>query len=160
MTVNLTTVKEAAVAELVSRVTAMSDSAPVGDPYGVSFSAVYRDTVTDGLVTGKKAVATILDDTETKKDHNYGRTDCRLLVYIEMHVMRDTGQVSSTNINNYTGAVERMLRADRTLGNKIAEINFLGTEVTTQGPFTNYASGVMKVELIYRHHTDDPRVAA
>lgn len=156
MTTSTDTVKERALAALATALTAMQSTAPVDDPYGVQFSEVYREPPKE-LTSGKIAVAVVMDQNEVKKEKSFPVVSCFLATFVEVHVFRQAGQNSSERVNAHLGAVERMLRADRTLGGKTYEISFTGTEVTTQGPYDSYAAGVLKLELEYRHHTDDPR---
>lgn len=155
---NTSTVKERALAYLAASLARdIQISTPTNDPYGVVFTAVYRDPPDEAQIKGKKALAVVLDGAEIKRELSYGRVDCTLSVVIEVHVFKSVGEVSGERINAHMGAVERLLRSDRTLGGTTVELVVDETEVSPEGPYENYYAGALRVSMLYRHHTDDPR---
>lgn len=155
------TVRESCVAALAASIAAnISLNNPPADPYGVEFTNVYRDAPKskDPIFRGKLAICIVIEGQEQKSEKSYGIVNCTLDLMIEVHVFKANDEVSAERVNAHMGAIERLLRSDRTLGGKTYEIQFDGTEVQSDGPYESYAAGVVKVRLFYRHHTDDPRI--
>jgi hypothetical protein len=152
---NKKTIREIALENLVAVVDGISEHAPLGDPYGIEFSEIYREPP-QSLSAGRRAVAIIQETAEQKTEQNYPVVNCELNVMIEINVMKAAVSMAVT-LNDYMGGLERAIRANRTLNDTVYNLLILGSDVTPQGVYSNYGAGVLRLRLYYRHHADDPR---
>jgi hypothetical protein len=151
------TVRERIVKYIVNVIENIDKLEPVGDPWGVQFSEVFRDPP-ETLATGKAAVAVVLDLTETKVARNFPMVEVQMPIDIEVHMLRDKGKKAGEMVNNALGCIEQAIRADFTCGGLCVDILVIATEKTpTDGPYENYVSGVLRGMVYFRHHADDPR---
>ncbi|MDG5496969.1 MULTISPECIES: hypothetical protein [Azospirillaceae] len=130
---------------------------PADDPYGISFTKIYREVLDDGLVKGKAAVAAVLDKTETKL-RLVNHDQCTLRVNVEFHVMYGTGDQRADRMNAVLGDIQRAFRSDFTLGGVAINCTEAGNEIDSTGRFTGYGSGTLLLDILYRHAKHDPRL--
>lgn len=153
------TVRETILKALEAHMGTMQADLPVDDPYTVQWSIITRENIGQ-LAKTKRYALGLYDTEETKNPRTYPVTDCILRVAIEFHAFlqqNSAGEKGSETLNRMLGEIERKIREDRTLSGTCIETEFRGNEFTIDGPFDNQVSGVTYLNVLYRHHTDDPR---
>ena len=143
------TIRERALEALRTAVEDMSEEVD-----GVKFSIVSREQL-DAHIKGRRAACGVYDETE-RKQVRVSVEQCQLAVYLEFHVLRDKDVRVRTLVGRYMQALQVMVRRDRTLGGLITDLKEVENSVEDRGIYDNYAQGVMRLELQYRHHLDDP----
>jgi hypothetical protein len=151
------TVREQIVKFIVDLLENIDKGDPTNDPWNVQFTEVYRDPP-EALTVGRAMVAVVLDGSEVKTPLNYPVVDVVMPIDVEVHVLRDKDVSAGEIVNRCMGCVEQQLRADFTCGGLCVDLLVTGTEKTpTEGPYENYVSGIVRFQVNFRHHADDPR---
>jgi hypothetical protein len=152
------TVRENCVRALKNHLETVVAGEPVADPYEFEWSYVTRQEIGQ-LARGKRNALGIYDGEERKTQRTYPVTDCQLRVAVEFHLYADTDKVSTEELNKYLGEISRRIRENRTLDGHAYDVNEVGSDLDIDSPYDRQVSGVVFLDIFYRHHEDDPRTS-
>ena len=132
---------------------------PEDDPYTIAFSKVEHGPLGD-VDHRKRFVAGIVPGRETKQTM-YPLDQCTLPVAIEfrMTVNRDDDE-PGLEAERALGEIQRKLHEDTTLGGLAIDLRETGNEIDLEMYDDKSVVGVVFFDLLYRHRTTDPRLAA
>jgi hypothetical protein len=151
-------VRDAAAQALHDRLATMQGGEPAADPYPWTWSLTQREPLSDDMLRGKRYVLSVLDTDEAVNEQSYPVSDCVLRCNVEFHIMVQSGEDPAVMLNRALAAVRRKVREDRTLGGAVRDFLDRGSTLDPEGAYANYVSGVLFLDLYYRHHQSDPRI--
>lgn len=150
------TVREIALEALKTTFSAVEAGTPVLDPYTITWQKVSRAPLGDDDWK-KKYTLGIHDMDETTKAQQMSLI-CTLRVALEFRVVIEPDQVPSTELGIALGEIKRRLYEDNTLGGVAIDCTEESNEIEVDSDNDRRLSGVVWVNLVYRHSVRDPRV--
>jgi hypothetical protein len=153
------TIRMRCLAAINTALEAMTAGEPADDPYTVQFSKVEHGPLGD-TDHRKRYVAGIVPGRE-RKQTLYPFDQCTLEVAIEFRMMvnRDDDD-PEVEAERLLGEIQRKLHEDTTLGGLAIDLRETGNEVDLEMYDDKSVVGVVFFDLLYRHRTTDPRLAA
>lgn len=120
------------------------------------FDIVQRQSFTS-IARGKKYVAAIFDDSDTRSPDTDPVVRINLQVAIEFVVYIEKGQDPTTELNLVLSEVERALMVDRSFGKLAIDTTVDRTEHDIDGRFDKHAESTMFITVRFRVNNKDPR---
>jgi hypothetical protein len=99
----------------------------------------------------------VWDSTESKSDLNFPFRNCTLQVDVEVFGLKQAGTTALEVARRLIGVVERRVGEDVQLGGLAFDTRAVAADISESSQFEGYCSGVIRLEVLYRHHVQDPR---
>jgi hypothetical protein len=123
--------------------------------YGVGFSLVTREPL-GALPKGKLSTLGMYGGT-TERAIRFPHVEITMPVVCEVHLSKEPEAPIAKTVERYLGVVEQVLRASRTLGGLVTDIEVTGDNVDIDSPHPNQADGALYFTLRYFQQMDDPK---
>ena len=149
------TVRERALKALVALFETQTAKLPAGDPYGFAWQVVTRAPGRDWMWKKKYSIG-VYDMHEDKTHLNFVVT-CSLRVALEVYLVAENGEQPSEAMNEVFGAIQRRIREDHTLGGVVIDVMEVSNDMQVSDENEKLVSGVIMLNVKYRHSINDPR---
>lgn len=124
--------------------------------YGLGFSLVTREPLGE-LPKGKISSLGIYGG-NGERSPRFPHVEISIPVVVEVHISKEQGIGLAHTVERYLGVVERVIRAGRTLGGLVADIDVTGDSVDIDSPYAStQADGALYFTLKFFQQLDDPR---
>ena len=143
---------------LRAHLAAVVEGEPEADPYSFAYSAVklgplgdtdYRKRLVAGIVTGR-----------ARHEPLYPLDQVTLPLAIELRLMVNTGDLEpAIEAETLLGEVQRRVQENTTLGGLAVDLREVGSQVTLELYDDKSVIVTLFLDLLYRHHSSDPRLA-
>ena len=132
------------------------DAPDFEEQYGVSFSVVTRDPVGQ-VPIGKISVLGIYGGGMDRLEGSFPFVEARLPVTLEIHAAKEEGVELARTMERYLGVIERVLKADQSLGGLAFQIDVTGDMVDVDSPYGAQADGALYCSVRWSQQEADPR---
>lgn len=128
---------------------------PAGLPYGFKWDFVLRAPLKDWAFKKERAIG-VFDMHETKKDMAAVKM-CSLRVALELHLIAQADDNPSVAMNALFGSVQLKIQEDYSLGGLVIDLQEVTNDMQIQNENQRHVSGVIFLNMQYRHSLRDPR---
>lgn len=132
---------------------------PQANPYHTKWEKVTRMPL-GPLAKGKANALSVLEGPERKTPdvHPFTRSD--LTVNLEFHLYVSADEDAAVMLNELMGEVQRRAMEDITWGGLSYDTTETGNDIEIEGELDKQVSGVVFLEIKYKHRITDPRLQA
>jgi len=152
---NQYTVRERAMVALKTIFDTQTAVEPSVDPYGFAWDLVLRSPLKDWAFKKQRSLG-IFDMHESKVDRT-SLKECTLRIALEIHLVIQSDENPSVEMNALFGSIQRRIQEDYSLGGLVIDIQEVSNDLQLDDVNNKYVVGVMFLNMKYRHSLRDPR---
>ena len=126
--------------------------------YGFAWDQVLRSPLSGWAFKKKRSIG-LFDGHEVTREQLMVK-DCMLRVALEMKIVLQPNDLPSTVMNEVFGAVQRCIQVDPSLGGLVIDLQEESNDAEIEDANQKEITGVMFLNMHYRHSVRDPRALA